>query len=160
MNRKRKKIIGLGLLLLLAPSAGYAQGYSCGNVGLFCSPDTLRGAQLGAFSSVVYRQMRGLSLAGVINSVGGDMRGVQISGVSNVVKGGNGVQLSLFNNVSSSPFRGVQLSALSNVSMGMKRGLQIASANVSSSYMRGLQVGGYNYADTLNGSQIGILNVC
>ena len=160
MNRKRKKIIGLGLLLLLAPSAGYAQGYSCGNVGLFCSPDTLRGAQLGAFSSVVYKQMRGLSLAGVINSVGDDMRGVQISGVSNVVKGGNGVQLSLFNNVSSSPFRGVQLSALSNVSMGMKRGLQIASANVSSSYMRGLQVGGYNYADTLNGSQIGILNVC
>ena len=160
MNNKKRKIISLGLLLLLAPSAGYAQGYSCGNVGLFCSPDTLRGAQLGAFSSVVYKQMRGLSLAGVINSVGGDMRGVQISGVSNVVKGGNGVQLSLFNNISSSPFRGVQISALSNVSMGMKRGLQIASANVSSSYMRGLQVGGYNYADTLNGSQIGILNVC
>ena len=42
----------------------------------------------------------------------------------------------------------------------MKRGLQIAAANVSSSYMRGLQLGGYNYADTLNGSQIGLFNVC
>lgn len=104
--------------------------------------------------------MRGVSLSGIINSVGDDMRGVQISGVSNVVKGGNGMQLSLFNNVSSSPFRGVQLSGLSNVSMGMKRGLQIAAANVSSSYMRGLQLGGYNYADTLNGSQIGLFNVC
>lgn len=104
--------------------------------------------------------MRGVSLAGIINSVGDDMRGVQISGVSNVVKGGNGVQLSLFNNVSSSPFRGVQLSGLSNISMGMKRGLQIAAANVSSSYMRGMQLGGYNYADTLNGSQIGLFNVC
>lgn len=159
MDNKRK-IIALLMGLSLGGQSVYAQGYSCGNVSLFCSPDTLRGAQIGAFSSVVRQQMRGVSLAGIINSVGDDMRGVQISGVSNVVKGGNGVQLSLFNNVSSSPFRGVQLSGLSNVSMGMKRGLQIAAANVSSSYMRGLQLGGYNYADTLNGSQVGLLNVC
>ena len=159
MENKRK-IIALLMGLSLGGQSVYAQGYSCGNVSLFCSPDTLRGAQIGAFSSVVRQQMRGVSLAGIINSVGDDMRGVQVSGVSNVVKGGNGVQLSLFNNVSSSPFRGVQLSGLSNVSMGMKRGLQIAAANVSSSYMRGLQLGGYNYADTLNGSQIGLLNVC
>lgn len=159
MENKRK-IIALLMGLSLGGQSVYAQGYSCGNVSLFCSPDTLRGAQIGAFSSVVRQQMRGVSLSGIINSVGDDMRGVQISGVSNVVKGGNGVQLSLFNNVSSSPFRGVQLSGLSNVSMGMKRGLQIAAANVSSSYMRGLQLGGYNYADTLNGSQVGLLNVC
>ena len=159
MDNKRK-IIALLMGLLLGGQSVYAQGYSCGNVSLFCSPDTLRGAQIGVFSSVVRQQMRGVSLAGIINSVGDDMRGVQISGVSNVVKGGNGVQLSLFNNVSSSPFRGVQLSGLSNVSMGMKRGLQIAAANVSSSYMRGMQLGGYNYADTLNGSQIGLFNVC
>jgi len=159
MDNKRK-IIALLMGLSLGGQSVYAQGYSCGNVSLFCSPDTLRGVQIGAFSSVVRQQMRGVSLAGIINSVGDDMRGVQISGVSNVVKGGNGVQLSLFNNVSSSPFRGVQLSGLSNVSMGMKRGLQIAAANVSSSYMRGLQLGGYNYADTLNGSQVGLFNVC
>ena len=159
MDNKRK-ITALLMGLLLGGQSVYAQGYSSGNVSLFCSPDTLRGAQIGAFSSVVRQQMRGVSLAGIINSVGDDMRGVQISGVSNVVKGGNGIQLSLFNNVSSSPFRGVQLSGLSNVSMGMKRGLQIAAANVSSSYMRGLQLGGYNYADTLNGSQIGLFNVC
>lgn len=159
MDNKRK-IIALLMGLSLGGQSVYAQGYSCGNVSLFCSPDTLRGAQIGVFSSVVRQQMRGVSLAGIINSVGDDMRGVQVSGVSNVVKGGNGVQLSLFNNVSSSPFRGVQLSGLSNVSMGMKRGLQIAAANVSSSYMRGMQLGGYNYADTLNGSQIGLLNVC
>lgn len=159
MDNKRK-IIALLMGLSLGGQSVYAQGYSCGNVSLFCSPDTLRGVQIGVFSSVVRQQMRGVSLAGIINSVGDDMRGVQISGVSNVVKGGNGVQLSLFNNVSSSPFRGVQLSGLSNVSMGMKRGLQIAAANVSSSYMRGMQLGGYNYADTLNGSQIGLFNVC
>lgn len=159
MDNKRK-IIALLMGLSLGGQSVYAQGYSSGNVSLFCSPDTLRGAQIGVFSSVVRQQMRGVSLAGIINSVGDDMRGVQVSGVSNVVKGGNGVQLSLFNNVSSSPFRGVQLSGLSNVSMGMKRGLQIAAANVSSSYMRGLQLGGYNYADTLNGSQIGLFNVC
>ena len=159
MDNKRK-IIALLMGLSLGGQSVYAQGYSSGNVSLFCSPDTLRGVQIGVFSSVVRQQMRGVSLAGIINSVGDDMRGVQVSGVSNVVKGGNGVQLSLFNNVSSSPFRGVQLSGLSNISMGMKRGLQIAAANVSSSYMRGMQLGGYNYADTLNGSQIGLFNVC
>lgn len=26
--------------------------------------------------------------------------------------------------------------------------------------MRGLQIGAYNYADTLNGSQIGLFNAC
>jgi|GEM_PF-5793689 len=97
MDNKRK-IIALLMGLSLGGQSVYAQGYSSGNVSLFCSPDTLRGVQIGAFSSVVRQQMRGVSLAGIINSVGDDMRGVQISGVSNVVKGGNGMQLSLFNN--------------------------------------------------------------
>ena len=85
MDNKRK-IIALLMGLSLGGQSVYAQGYSCGNVSLFCSPDTLRGAQIGVFSSVVRQQMRGVSLAGIINSVGDDMRGVQVSGVSNVVK--------------------------------------------------------------------------
>ena len=165
MNKSRlmgklKFRYGLLGLLLLPAQWGSAQNYSIGNIGLLCSPDTLRGLQVGLFTSVAKQQMRGVSIAGIIGASGADMRGVQISGVSNVVRSGNGVQLSLFNNVSGSSFRGIQLSGISNISMGMKRGIQVSTANISSSSMRGLQLGGYNYADTLSGSQVGIFNVC
>ncbi len=134
--------------------------YSSGNLALFGVVDTLRGVQIGAFSGVVRNQMRGVNIAGVMNAGGRDMRGMQISGVTNVLTQGHGVQLSLFSNMSASPFRGIQLTGLSNVTMGMKRGMQVAASNVCSSYMRGLQLGGYNYADTLSGSQFGLVNVC
>ena len=43
----------------------------------------------------------------------------------------------------------------------MKRGIQLAgAANICSSSMRGIQTAVYNYADTLNGSQIGLFNAC
>lgn len=48
MDNKRK-IIALLMGLSLGGQSVYAQGYSCGNVSLFCSPDTLRGAQIGPF---------------------------------------------------------------------------------------------------------------
>ena len=134
--------------------------YSSGNLALFGAVDTLRGVQIGAFSSVVRNQMRGVNIAGVMNAGGKDMRGVQISGVTNVLTKGNGLQLSLFSNMSATPFRGIQFTGLSNVSMGMKRGIQVAASNVCSSNMRGVQLGGYNYADTLSGSQFGLVNVC
>lgn len=148
--------IGLGINHTAADSSIY----SSGNIALFGVVDTLRGVQTGVFTSLVRRQMRGVGIAGLLNAVGDDMRGVQIAGVSNMVRGGNGLQVALFNNVSDSGFRGIQLSGISNISMGMKRGLQIASSNVCSSSMRGVQAGLYNYADTLSGSQIGLFNVC
>ena len=42
----------------------------------------------------------------------------------------------------------------------MNRGLQLSGLlNVSSSMMRGWQWGAVNYADSLDGAQIGLLNV-
>ena len=150
-------------------------GYS--NVGFFGDVDTLRGLQLNVFSSVARKEMRGLSIGGLISSakqnafgvqmsgfisaVNGNMRGVQISGVSNIAKQMNGVQISGLGNATTTPFRGVQLSGITNVAMGVKRGMQIAGiSNICSSYMRGIQVSGYNYADSLNGWQIGLVNSC
>ena len=55
----------------------------------------------------------------------------------------------------------MQLSGITNVAMGVKRGMQISGvANVCSSYMRGIQISAYNYADSLNGWQIGLVNSC
>ncbi len=115
------------------------------NIGLLGSAPVMHGLQVNTMTSFAKTEMHG----------------VQISGLSNVATGMRGVQISPFGNVSLSPFRGVQLSGVSNISRGIKLGMQVSLlSNVSSSYMRGLQIAAYNYADTLNGSQLGLINVC
>lgn len=145
------------------------------NVGLFSATDTLRGVQFGMFTSAVRGDANGMNfgtfgaLAGghvngfqastMFNSVGGRMSGVQIAGASNLAYQLNGFQLAPFSNVSTAQMRGMQLGAISNIAMGVKSGVQLsAGANVSTAAMRGVQAGVYNYADTLTGVQIGILN--
>lgn len=151
--------------------------YSKSNFAIFGNVDTLRGAQVGLFTSVVHSEMRGVNIGGflaisrnkaygvslgsVATAVDGNMRGVQIAGVSNISRSGNGLQLAGLTNASTSSFRGVQISGITNISMGIKRGVQLAGVvNVCSSSMRGLQMAMYNYADTLSGSQVGLINVC
>lgn len=88
------------------------------------------------------------------------LKGLQMNMLSNYAWRVQGLQLSGFSNISSSPMRGVQLSGVTNISMGVENGIQAGGLlNISSGYMRGLQMGAYNYADELNGAQIGIINV-
>jgi len=88
------------------------------------------------------------------------LRGVQLNAVMNMAEDMDGVQMAAFSNMSTTPFKGVQLAGVSNISLGVKEGTQMALLlNVSSDYMRGVQIGGYNYADSLNGFQLGLLNV-
>ena len=71
-----------------------------------------------------------------------------------------GVQLNAMSNISLSPLRGLQLSAGTNISRGMAAGVQLAGMlNVTEGYMRGMQLGAYNYADSVNGTQLGFINV-
>lgn len=147
------------------------------NIGLVGNVDTLRGVQLNVLTSVAHKEMRGVNIGGLaainrgaaygvtfgglVTAVDGSMRGVQIGAISNIAKRANGVQIAGLTNACTSPFRGLQASGITNVAMGMKRGIQIASAaNICSASMRGLQMAAYNYADTLSGSQIGVINVC
>lgn len=147
------------------------------NIGLIGNVDTLRGVQLNVLSSVARREMRGVNIGGLstisrgtaygvtfgglVTAVDGSMRGLQVGGIANIAKRANGVQLAGLTNACTSPFRGIQVSGITNIAMGIKRGIQLAvAANICSSSMRGLQAATYNYADTLSGSQIGIINVC
>lgn len=115
------------------------------NMGFLGSTDLLHGVQLNAMTSLAHQEVRGLQCAGLSN-IGTSIRGVQ---------------LAMFSNMSLSSFRGMQIGGVTNISRGVEKGVQLtALANISSSYMRGLQIGAYNYADTLNGSQIGLFNAC
>ena len=147
------------------------------NVGLLDNTDTLHGFQLGLLTSIVRREMAGvniggllsvslngatgLQLSGLTNAVGGRMHGFQLAGLSNVAGQMQGVQIAGMSNISRSVLHGLQLSAISNIALGVNNGTQASLvANVSAGKMRGVQVGGYNYADTVHGLQLGIVNVC
>ena len=96
-----------------------------------------------------------------IVSVQDSVKSVQLGVISSVsVDGGHGVQLSGLSNTTGQRFNGVQLSTISNITTGMDKGLQLSSIlNVSSAMQRGVQIGAINYADSLNGAQVGVYNI-
>ncbi len=98
-------------------------------VGIFSALDSLHGLQVGLVSSSADGDVRGFQFGGMANMATGTMRGLQLAGVSNIASGMNG---------------GLQLSSLMNV-----------AANKA----RGMQLGVYNFADTLSGLQLGLINV-
>ena len=80
-------------------------------------------------------------------------------GLMNAVTLQKGVSVSALFNINHS-LRGIQMAGITNISSGVEKGIQIAPAvNISAGYMRGIQLAAYNYADSLNGSQIGLVNV-
>ena len=89
------------------------------------------------------------------------VKAIQIGIISSVAEdGGHGLQLSGVSNTSAHTFNGLQLGSVSNITRGMSRGLQLSGIlNVSSAMMRGWQVGAVNYADSLDGTQVGVFNV-
>ena len=96
-----------------------------------------------------------------IVSIQDTVKSVQVGVISSVATdGGHGVQLSVVSNAVSHRFDGLQLSIINNIIQGMNQGVQLSALlNVSSCMMRGVQVGTFNYADTLNGAQVGLFNV-
>lgn len=98
-------------------------------VGIVSAQDTVKGFQFGLISSVT-------------------------------TEGGHGFQFGGVSNTSGHKFNGLQLGGISNITKGMDKGLQLSGVlNVSSDQMNGWQMGTVNYADSLNGAQIGIFNV-
>jgi len=112
---------------------------------------------MAVISGNVYAQKSPVGIVSVQDSV----KNVQLGVISSVAAdGGQGVQLSGISNTSAHMFNGLQLSALSNVTCGMNHGVQLAGLlNVSSVMTRGLQMAAFNYADSLNGAQIGVFNI-
>ena len=94
-------------------------------------------------------------------SVQDSVKSVQLGFISSVATdGGKGLQLSTLSNTSAHPFNGWQLSGITNIATGMDKGLQLSAIlNVSSAMQRGVQVGAINFADSLNGTQVGLFNI-
>ena len=116
-------------------------------------------ATAAVFSAVINVQAQN-SPVGIV-SVQDSVKSVQFGVISSVaVDGGHGVQLSGVSNTSAHNLKGLQLSGVSNITAGMDKGVQLSGVlNVSSAMQRGLQLGAINYADSLNGVQIGVFNI-
>ena len=114
-------------------------------------------AIITASSSFVHAQRFPVGIVSVQDTT----KGFQLGIISSIAEeGGHGVQLAGVSNMSAHTFNGLQLSGVSNISSGMDRGLQLSGIlNVSSGMMRGWQWGAVNYADSLNGVQIGAFNI-
>ena len=145
------------------------------NIGLMDEVDSLNGFQFGLLHAVTNRYMHGLNiggglaiaihdasgvqLSGLVNGAGRTMHGFQIGGISNSTPKLRGFQIAGISNVASQEMRGFQLSGVTNIAYGM-RGLQLSTiANIGTGDVKGSQIGAYNYADTLRGLQMGLINV-
>ncbi len=114
------------------------------SVGLFGHVDSIRGLQLNLISS----------------GAGMEMRGAQISGVASFSGRVRGLQMAPISCVTVSPLRGVQIAGATNIAMGLQRGAMVAGlANICPDTIRGLQWAAFNYAESMNGVQIGVVNV-
>ena len=96
-----------------------------------------------------------------IVSVQDSVKSIQFGVISTVAPdGGHGVQMAGVSNTAAHRFNGLQLGGVSNITQGMERGLQLSGIlNVSTEMMRGWQWGAVNYADSLDGIQVGVFNV-
>ena len=131
INRLAKRLRRLPMMAIAAMMAVTSSHVCAQNfpVGIVSTQDTVKSIQFGVISSVA-------------------------------AEGGHGLQLSGVSNTSAHKFNGLQLSSISNITRGMDRGLQLSAImNVSSAMMNGWQMGAVNYADSLNGAQVGVFNV-
>ena len=121
----------------------------------------MRKAFLAAAAMLAATTLQAQNFPVGIVSVQDSVKSVQVGIISSVATdGGHGVQLSGFSNTSTHKFNGLQLGAVSNITTGMDKGVQLSGLlNVSSAMQRGFQMGTINYADSLNGAQVGVLNI-
>ena len=112
------------------------------------------------FTFLPFTAMAQKSPVGIV-SVQDSVKSIQFGLISSVATdGGHGLQLSGVSNASAQRFNGLQLSSVNNIVNSMDRGLQLSAIlNVSSAMMRGWQMGVVNYADSLDGAQVGLVNV-
>jgi len=121
------------------------------DIALYPRTDFVRGLTLEVWGE---NPQAGLAL-GFVNGSTGESSGLSI-GLANYADSYTGVQIG-FANLSTDNFVGAQLAAV-NVSQGKFLGFEGGFVNVSED-TTGLQIGGFNYAERLNGVQLGFVNI-
>jgi len=154
-------IDGVALNLIASTNKGSIHGAQISGLGS-ASQRNLYGLQIGSLYSVTGGSMKGVQLSLIQNTVLRKAQGWQVAGFSNFVVGqGRGMQLAGFTNIAGS-YRGMQLTAGVNIaSTSTAKTAQIAIlANICADTLKGVQIGFNNYAGSVKGVQLGLINVC
>ncbi len=116
--------------------------------------------QLAAGGTLVRGTFEGAQISAGLNIVRGTGRGLQLVGGGNVVDGSYvGAQIAGGSNATTAHMKGLQLVGGVNW-VGSGSGLQVAGgANIATKDYTGVQVSTVNYAETITGFQLGVVNV-
>lgn len=120
------------------------------------------GIQSAGFVNVTKDTLLGIQTASFANFSGPQPDfGMQISGFANVANGEvNGLQASGFANTAKGDVHGVQVTGVSNVAIGNFTGLQLSGlTNYTHDTLMGAQMGVFNGAKTVYGTQLGFINI-
>ena len=118
------------------------------------------GLALAGLMNISTDELKGIQLSGLLNASGKRLKGVQTSILSNVGLDIIGVQSSLISNIAAHQIRGVQLAGVANITVNMDKAFQLSSlTNVCLNAMDGVQLSLGNYAENVDGTQIGLLNI-
>ncbi|MTI32874.1 hypothetical protein [Xanthovirga aplysinae] len=156
---------------------GNTDGFQLAGMGNMVKGIT-KGVQVAGFYNLSRQSRNAVQLAGFTNINGSSKNGIQIAGFANINSLKNkkgemedflsffaeqttGNQLAGFANISAGDTRGLQIAGFSNINSGKMRGVQLSGfVNVNSGDLDGLQIAGFfNHAQTVNGLQLGFINV-
>ncbi len=161
---------------MLAGLSGGVKGAELGSL-VNVSLGSVDGLQAAGLVNTSLGYMNGLQMSGLANFNKGELVGVQASGLANLnTHKVNGVQMGGLVNVATKTVDGGQFAGLVNVSAGSTYGAQLAGlinvsagdtdgaqlsgiANVSAGKLDGVQIGLANYAKSVKGFQLGLLNI-
>ncbi len=111
---------------------------------------------LGHFAK---QRVNGVQASGLWNITRGPVDGVQASSLFNFGSHIHGFQLTGLLNITTSSAHGIQIAGVTNLSIDGKGLTQIALNNIVLKDLEGVQVGINNYAGSLKGVQVGLLNI-
>lgn len=122
--------------------------------------DNIRGITLGGLLNIAGNKLSGCQIGGLANVAGGNCSGISLAGLLNVSgESLNGLQIAGLGNITGESMGGLQVSALGNVTGGTIKGVQLSPLNIALR-VKGIQLGLVNYyKDTLQGAQIGLVNL-
>lgn len=119
----------------------------------------LSGIQFSSVFNYAGNDVEGMQFTSGINYAGGDISGLIAAGIANIASDDiEGLLLSGVLNIAKNNASGLLISGGLNVSKEIE-GLTIAGFGNFAETINGLQIGGINFAKEANGVQIGIINI-
>lgn len=155
-------------------AGGSARGILAGGIGVGAGGD-VRGAAIGGIGVGAGGDVRGLAIGGIGVGAGGQLRGVAIGGLG--VGAGNRIHGAAIGGlgVGSERIEGLAIGSLVRARETRAiviapvlfrsfrdaevRGATVSGVNVVYGYQRGLAIGVVNYTESLNGVQLGVVNI-